>query len=86
MENQKAIEATPQLPDDCVYWPIETLASGVVHMGRNAIYQAIKNDGFPAPYKFGGRRSLWKKTEVLEWMRTRPQGVSGWSVTKGKVA
>lgn len=44
-------------------------------IGRTALYAAIKNDGFPQPYRFGKRISLWKRSEVLAWLSAQPRGV-----------
>lgn len=63
------------LSDEHILWDRETVSS-VIGLKANGVYSAIKNDGFPAPIRVGGRRSLWKKSDVLEWIDSRPQELS----------
>lgn len=63
------------LSDEHILWDRETVSS-VIGLKANGVYSAIKNDGFPAPILVGGRRSLWKKSDVLAWIDSRPQELS----------
>lgn len=42
----------------------------------SALYNAIKNDGFPEPLRVGGRRSLWRQNEIFAWIDTLEQKLS----------
>lgn len=61
------------ITDDMIYDPLDTV-SAYAGMGRTAIYAAIKNDDFPEPYQLGKRNARWKRTEVLQWLESRPRG------------
>lgn len=41
----------------------------------SALYNAIKNYNFPLPIKVGGRRSIWRLSEVNEWIDKQPKGL-----------
>lgn len=43
-------------------------------MGRTAIYNAVREHGFPEPYQLGARIARWKRVEVLAWLENRPRG------------
>lgn len=38
-------------------------------LGKTKIYQEIRKERFPAPYKPGGASSRWSLAEVLAWRR-----------------
>lgn len=42
----------------------------------SALYNAIKNDGFPKPLRAGGRRSLWRQSDVFDWIDSLEQKLS----------
>ncbi len=64
----------PEIPPDEIYDDMNRMQT-YVPIGRTAVYAAIKNDGFPQPYQFGKRISLWKRSEVQAWLSKRPKGV-----------
>lgn len=39
----------------------------------SALYRAIKEDAFPKPLRVGGRASRWRKSDILDWIDSRPQ-------------
>ena len=42
-------------------------------VSRSYIYKLMRGHGFPRQYKLG-KRSVWKLTEVEEWMQQQPRG------------
>ena len=42
----------------------------MVGLGKTAIYDQIKNGGFPKPAKFG-RASVWRESEINDWIESR---------------
>ncbi len=42
-----------------------------VGLGRSAIYQKIKEGGFPAPVSLGARAVAWLSDEIAAWMDAR---------------
>lgn len=71
------------LPQEVIYDDLKTVRqySG---MGRTAIYEAVRNSGFPQPYQFGKRIVRWKRTEVLAWMESRKRGTRLSNVQKAQ--
>lgn len=65
---------TDQLTDNEIFDDFPRMQA-YLPIGKTAIYSAIKNDGFPQPYRFGPRLSFWKRSEVLAWMEKQPRGV-----------
>ena len=39
----------------------------------SALYRAIKESNFPKPLRVGGRASRWRKSDILDWIDSRPQ-------------
>lgn len=72
MEVESKLELTPVLENKYILWPVDVL-SQVTGLGRTAIYDAIKKDNFPKPLRVGSRRSMWRKSDVLAWIDSRPQ-------------
>ena len=46
----------------------------VVGIGRNKIYELIRQDKFPKPIKIG-TKSLWKKSDVEKWVKSLSEHV-----------
>lgn len=61
------------ISDDMIYDDLPTLSS-YTNMGRTATYAAIKTLGFPEPYQLGARIVRWRRSEVKEWLESRPRG------------
>lgn len=61
------------LPTDIIFDDLDSLKA-YTKMGRTAIYNAIRQHGFPEPYQLGTRVARWKRTEILEWLENRPRG------------
>ena len=40
-------------------------------MSRSSVYEAIKEEKFPAPVKLGVRSAGWVKSEVIAWANAR---------------
>ena len=55
-------------------------------MGRSAIYQGIRDHGFPPPYQVGVRMVRWKRSEVLDWLASRPRGLRTTPVDRARTA
>lgn len=62
------------IPTGIMYDDLPTVAR-YTGLGRTAIYDAIRNKGFPDPVRFGARTVRWKRTEVLAWIESRPRGI-----------
>lgn len=60
------------LEDRYIMWDRKTVLDVLGIKGDATLYRAIKNDEFPKPVRIG-RLSKWRKSEVLEWLDTRPQ-------------
>ena len=72
-ENQRLNQGITQLEDRHVLWDLKKVGE-VLGMGRSSIYTAMKSDGLPKPIKLG-RSSKWRKSEILNWIDSRPQGL-----------
>ncbi|CAM5286056.1 helix-turn-helix transcriptional regulator [Eoetvoesiella caeni] len=69
-----ALQTQPNsLPADIIFDDLDSLKS-YTKMGRTAIYNAIRQHGFPEPYQLGARVARWKRTEILAWLENRPRG------------
>ena len=44
----------------------------LVRLSRSSIYEAVRNQTFPAPYKIGARAVAWRQTDVEAWLDARP--------------
>ena len=71
------------VPESIIYDALPTI-SAITNMGRTAVYNAIREHGFPEPYQLGARVSRWKRTEVLEWLASRPRGTVLSNVQKAR--
>ncbi len=49
----------------------EFLKAERIFSNRTTLRRAIKCYGFPPPYRLGGRRIAWEKTEVDAWIASR---------------
>lgn len=67
------VEDNPVLDDRYILWNIGTVME-VLNIKRTSVYEAIKDKGLPKPIKIGGA-SKWRKSDVLQWIDTRPQGL-----------
>lgn len=63
-----------ELKDQHILWSREMVQEILGVRSHSAIYRAIKNDGLPKPIRIG-RLAKWRKSEVLEWLDNRPQGL-----------
>lgn len=63
-----------KLEDHHILWDVKVL-SEVLGMGRSSIYTAMKSDGLPKPIRVGARASRWRKSDILKWIDSRPQGL-----------
>lgn len=61
------------VPPEIIFDDLDSLKA-YTKMGRTAIYNAVREHGFPAPYQLGTRMARWKRTEVLAWLDNRPRG------------
>jgi len=66
--------SAPPLPPEMVFDP-RPMVLAMTSMGVTQLYTAIKDQGFPQPYQLGPRRVVWKRSEVLAWLESRPRGV-----------
>lgn len=66
-------ERNPNLDDRYVLWDVNTVME-VLDIKRTSVYAAIKDSGLPKPIKVGGL-SKWRKSEILDWLDSRPQGL-----------
>lgn len=64
---------SPQIPEDMIFDDLATMYQ-YTRMGRTAVYNAIRELGFPEPYQCGKRIVRWKRVEVLAWMESRNRG------------
>lgn len=71
----KVIEELGILDDRHILWSKEAVLDVLGFKSVTTLYQAIKNDNLPKPIRVGGRASRWRKSEVLEWLDSRPQGL-----------
>ena len=55
-------------------WDRKTVLEVIGVKADSTLYRAIKNDGHPKPIRVG-RSAKWRKSEVLEWLDNRPQGL-----------
>lgn len=62
------------LEDRHIMWDRDTVLEVMGVKGVSTLYRAIKNSDFPSPIRVG-RLSRWRKSEVLEWLDSRPQGL-----------
>ena len=61
------------VPADIIFDDLDSLKA-YTKMGRTAIYNAVREHGFPEPYQLGTRIARWKRVEVLAWLENRPRG------------
>ena len=45
----------------------------MVGLSRSTIYRLMRLEKFPLPLKIGPRARRWLKSELLEWLSTRPR-------------
>ncbi len=57
----------PQRPERFLPLPV---VKDLTSMGRNTIYEHIRQGRFPAPVKVG-RRSAWPESEIARWIEAR---------------
>lgn len=48
-----------------------------VGLGKSMIYQMIREERFPAPYKISPFASRWSEREVVEWIADVKDGFEG---------
>lgn len=63
------------LEDRHILWDRKVVEQ-VVGLKTTALYRAIKEEGLPKPIKTSARRSMWRKSDILEWIDSRPQELS----------
>lgn len=71
--SQKYIANEVTLPDHQIFDPLENVKR-ITSLGRTAVYAAIKASGFPEPLQLGPRKVVWRRSDVLAWMESRPTG------------
>lgn len=62
------------LEDRHIMWDRKTVLEVMGVKGDSTLYRAIKNDGLPKPIRVG-KSARWRKSEILEWLDSRPQGL-----------
>lgn len=62
------------LDDRHVMWNRKTVLGVIGLKSDSALYRAIKEDSLPKPIRVG-RLAKWRKSEILEWLDSRPQGL-----------
>lgn len=62
------------LEDRHIMWDRKVVLSVVGFKSDSALYRAIKESDMPKPIRVG-RLAKWRKSEVLEWLDNRPQGL-----------
>lgn len=68
-------KAVLNLEDQYVLWD-RTTVERVLGIKTTALYRAINEEGLPKPIRVGARRSMWRKSDVLAWIDSRPQELS----------
>lgn len=63
-----------ELPPHQIFDPLENVKK-ITNLGRTAVYAAIKSSGFPEPIQVGARKVVWRRSDVLAWMDSRPTGL-----------
>ncbi len=71
----KEDKAGLNLEDQYVLWD-RTTVERVLGIKTTALYRAINEEGLPKPIRVGARRSMWRKSDVLAWIDSRPQELS----------
>lgn len=49
----------------------------LLRLGRTTIYDYVKKGEFPAPIKFGPRRSVWQQSEIQHWIEQQARDRKG---------
>ena len=50
----------------------------ILKMSRETLRKLILAGEFPQPIRFGAKSHRWPRSEVAEWMRSRPRENGGW--------
>lgn len=58
----------PSVPIDDTLWNIEEVKKHIGWKAASSVYRAIEKLGFPKPVKIGLRKSMWRKSAVLDWV------------------
>lgn len=68
---------SPVFPMDDHYtlWEREKVKRHFHWKSDSALYQAIKIHQFPLPIRVGGRRVVWRLSDIKKWIDSRPQGL-----------
>lgn len=45
----------------------------IVPLTTSTIYRLMRSGKFPAPIKIGGRNVRWLRSEVLDYLKSRPR-------------
>lgn len=67
-------EKTPVLDDRYIVWDRDVVINVLGFGSVSSLYRAMKKYDLPKPIRVGGSVK-WRKSEVLEWLDTRPQGL-----------
>ena len=67
-------ENNPNLDDHHIVWERKVVMDVLGIKADSTFYRAIKKDGLPKPIRIGGL-AKWRKSEILEWLDSRPQGL-----------
>lgn len=68
-------KASLNLEDQHVLWDRRTVEK-VLGIKTTALYRMMKESGLPKPIRLGARRVMWKRSDVLAWIDSRPQELS----------
>lgn len=63
------------LEDRHILWDRKEVLVVLGLKSDSALYRAIKEDDLPKPIRVGGRASRWRKSDILDWIDSRPQGL-----------
>lgn len=63
------------MDDYYILWDREEVKRHFYWKSDSALYQAIKIHQFPLPIRVGGRRVVWRLSDIKKWIDSRPQGL-----------
>lgn len=61
--------------DHYILWDREEVKRHFYWKSDSALYQAIRIYQFPLPIRVGGRRVVWRLSDIKKWIDSRPQGL-----------
>ena len=71
---------TPNVVDNEVYLT-KTEVLQTIKVSRESLRKLILAGEFPQPIRFGAKSHRWSRSEIADWMRSRPREIGGqkWS-------